>query len=58
MVQKLAETMGKHRQISAMPIVLTGSRTENKIENTDKIGFQSYCLWPWEKINISTGQIN
>jgi len=56
---KVAEIMGKHRQRSAMQIVLPASRTETKTENTNDILVQSYCLWPWEnKIGSAQVQIN
>jgi len=43
---KMAETMGKHQQRSAMRVILPDSRTETETENTIDIGVHSYCLWP------------
>jgi len=53
LLNKVTETMGKHRQRSAMRIILPDGRTETKVENTNNIGVHSYCLWPWENKIIS-----
>jgi len=50
---------GKTLTKNNMQIVFPDSRTENKIENTNNIGVNRYCLWPWEnKIIFPQVQIN